>query len=83
MHTALGDYANPTPLEPAVPPTMLVPATALRILCRRTGGTLSRATFYRWITDGRIRSMRLGKHIFIPCPPWKNLFVSTGTQIEP
>lgn len=73
MHTALGDYTIPAQPEPAVPPTMLVPATALRILCRRTGGTLSRATFYRWIAEGRVRSMRLGKHIFIPLPALEEL----------
>lgn len=73
MHTALSDHPIPAPLEPAVPPTMLVPATALRILCRRTGGTLSRATFYRWITEGRIRSIRLGKHIYVPLPALEEL----------
>ena len=73
MHTVLGDYTIPPTPEPAVPPPMLAPTTALRILCRRTGGTLSRATFYRWITDGRIRSMRLGKHIFIPLPALEEL----------
>ncbi len=47
---------------------MLVPQNALRILCRRTGGTVSRATFYRWVRSGRIPSVRLGSRVFIPWP---------------
>ena len=48
--------------------SMLVPQNALRILCRRTGGTVSRATFYRWARNGRIPSVRLGSRVFIPWP---------------
>ena len=47
-------------------PQMVIPQTALRILCHRTGGTVSRTTFYRWLGDGRIPSIRLGSRIFIP-----------------
>jgi len=47
-------------------PQMLIPQTALRILCQKTGGTISRSTFYRWVGDGRIASIRLGTRIFIP-----------------
>ena len=68
MSTPLSNSLIPGEPAPAAPPAMLAPATALRILCRRTGGTLSKATFYRWISDGRIRSVRLGKHILIPFP---------------
>lgn len=49
-------------------PQMLIPQTALRILCQRTGGTISRTTFYRWVGSGRIPSIRLGSRIFIPRP---------------
>ena len=64
-------YRVPTPLAPATSPLadgdpMLVPQTALRILCRRTGGTLSRSAFYRWLRSGKIVSVRLGSRIFIP-----------------
>ena len=38
------------------------------MLCHRTGGTISRATFYRWVACGMIRSIRLGSRIFIPRP---------------
>jgi predicted DNA-binding transcriptional regulator AlpA len=45
---------------------MLVPQNALRILCERTGGSISRATFYRWVNSGKVSSIRLGSRIFIP-----------------
>jgi hypothetical protein len=45
---------------------MLAPANALRILMRRTGGRISRATFYRWLSSGRVFSIRLGYRIYIP-----------------
>lgn len=47
---------------------MVIPHTALRILCHRTGGTISRSTFYRWLSSGKIPSIRLGTRIFIS---WK------------
>ncbi len=50
------------------PPTqhMLSPQTAWRALCRRTGGGISRATFYRWVNSGKLYSVRLGFQIYIP-----------------
>jgi excisionase family DNA binding protein len=47
-------------------PVMLTPQNARRIVCRRTGGTVSAPTFYRWLSSGKIVSIRLGYHIFIP-----------------
>jgi hypothetical protein len=45
---------------------MLTPANAWRILRRRTGGTVGRSTFYRWLSSGKIYSIRLGFRIYIP-----------------
>jgi excisionase family DNA binding protein len=45
---------------------MLIPQTALRILCHRTGGRISRTTFHRWLSSGKIPSIRLGTRIFVP-----------------
>jgi excisionase family DNA binding protein len=45
---------------------MLNAQVALRMLCHRTGGTIHRTTFYRWVGCGRIPSIRLGKQILIP-----------------
>jgi excisionase family DNA binding protein len=63
---------NPTPdrTEPAeaAERPSLPPQTALRILCQRTGGTISATTFYRWVRCGKIASIRLGSRIFIPRP---------------
>ena len=52
-------------LEPERP-KMLIPQAALRMLCNKTGGNISRATFYRWLESGKIASIRLGARIFTP-----------------
>ncbi len=48
--------------------TLLVPSAAWRILCRATGAAIARSTFYRWVTSGRVYSVRLGFRIYIPWP---------------
>jgi len=45
---------------------MLPPQAAWRMLRRRTGGNISLATFYRWLENGKVFSIRVGYHIFIP-----------------
>jgi hypothetical protein len=63
------DLAGPPPfLRPGQATAMLAPQTAWRILCQRTGGTICKTTFYRWVSSGRISSIRLGARIFIPWP---------------
>lgn len=52
---------------------MLTPSNARRILRHRTGSAVSRATFYRWLSNGKIYSIRLGYHIFIPWPALDDL----------
>jgi excisionase family DNA binding protein len=49
---------------------LISPSTAWRILHRRTGGHVSRSTFYRWLESGKIHSLRLGSRIYIP---WQEL----------
>ena len=67
-----GAGSTPTPLKAnlnvATAPPMLTPQNAWRILCRRTGAQISRATFYRWVSAGKVFSLRLGVHIHIPWP---------------
>ena len=61
--------ASPMPNRPAHrpdEPLMLSPQNALRVLRRRTGGRISRATFYRWLNSGALTSIRVGYHIYIP-----------------
>jgi excisionase family DNA binding protein len=55
--------ANAFP-QPAA--SLLSTHSAWRILRRRTGGTISRTTFYRWVGSGRLSSIRLGSRIYIP-----------------
>jgi hypothetical protein len=46
----------------------LVPSNAWRILNARTGGTVSRPTFYRWLSSGKVYSVRVGHRLYIPWP---------------
>lgn len=65
----------PAPPRPApgsrVP--MLSPTRAWRLLCARTGGVIALVTFYRWVRNGRVFSIRLGQRIFIPLPEVEDL----------
>lgn len=42
-------------------------------LCDATGAAISLGTFYRWISAGRVDSIRLGRKIFIPVPEVEGL----------
>jgi hypothetical protein len=57
---------EPKPASPALP--MLTPTHAWRLLCRRTGGSISRTTFYRWLNSGRVGAVRLGYRFVVPLP---------------
>ena len=54
---------QPPPVLP-----MLTVASAWRLFCRRTGGSISRTTFYRWINSGRVGAVRVGYRFLIPLP---------------
>lgn len=60
----------PTDSSPSVqrstPGPLLSPPSAWRILRRRTGGHISRSTFYRWIDSGRVYSLRMGSRMYVP-----------------
>jgi excisionase family DNA binding protein len=47
-------------------PHLLPPTAAWRILRKRTGGHVSRSTFYRWLESGRIFSLHMGSRMYIP-----------------
>ncbi len=47
---------------------LVTPSSAWRILCHRTGVPVSRATFYRWLGNGRVFSYRMGQKIYVPVP---------------
>jgi hypothetical protein len=48
--------------------TLLSPLNAWRILCRTTGGEIGLATFYRWLSSGKLYTMRMGFRIYVPWP---------------
>lgn len=58
-----------TPLhEPVYPEAepLLPVAQAWNALRRRTGIPLSRATFYRWVSSGKVYSLRMGLKVYVP-----------------
>jgi excisionase family DNA binding protein len=55
-----------TMVETSTTLPLISPSSAWRILCRRTGIPVSRATFYRWLSNGKLYSVRLGQKIYIP-----------------
>jgi len=57
---------NSRPSQSALP--LLTPTHAWRMLCRRTGGKISRTTFYRWINTGRVGTVRVGFRFLVPLP---------------
>jgi excisionase family DNA binding protein len=67
--TSLSPVQGGAGVKQAPPPlAMLTPTHAWRVLCRRTGGTISRTTFYRWINSGRVGAIRMGTRFLIPLP---------------
>ncbi|MGH9432585.1 MAG: helix-turn-helix domain-containing protein [Terriglobia bacterium] len=58
------DFVPVAEIPSALP--LISPSSAWRILCRRTGIPVSRATFYRWLSNGKLYSVRLGQKIYIP-----------------
>lgn len=58
-----------TPLQESLPPEaepLLPVAQAWNALRRRTGIPLSRATFYRWVSSGKVYSLRMGLKVYVP-----------------
>ncbi len=45
---------------------MLTPLAAWHHLCAKTGGTISLVSFYRWIRNGRVCAVRLGRRCYVP-----------------
>ncbi len=68
MPGQLPPSAIPTKLRPVPAASLLSTYSAWRILRRRTGADISRATFYRWVSSGKLGSIRLASRIYIPVP---------------
>ena len=62
----LGSPATATSRSTPSIAATLTPIHAWRLLCQRTGGGVSRTTFYRWLNSGKVYSIRLGHRIFVP-----------------
>ena len=59
------DAGRPSRKSPATP-LMMNPTAAWRMLCAKTGGGIALGTFYRWIRDGRVCTIRMGGKILVP-----------------
>jgi hypothetical protein len=59
--------------QPAGKPVVLTPLSAWRLLNKKTLGSISRATFYRWLSSGKVFSYRVGYHMYIPMPEIENI----------
>lgn len=57
---------TPQPAAGEVVEPLLTVAGAWNSLRRRTGIPLARATFYRWVSSGKIYSLRMGLKVYIP-----------------
>jgi hypothetical protein len=55
------------------PAAMLPPGRAWKLLCQRTGVTICLATFYRWLNNGKVYSVRLGFRIYVPVTALEHL----------
>lgn len=45
---------------------LITASSALYLIRHRTGIPVPRATFYRWLSEGRVFSCRLGQKLYIP-----------------
>jgi hypothetical protein len=54
---------------------LISPPIAWRILHRRTGGHVSRSTFYRWLESGKVYSLRIGSRMYIPWQALQDVIV--------
>ncbi|MGH9356408.1 MAG: helix-turn-helix domain-containing protein [Terriglobia bacterium] len=57
---------------------LLSAASAWMALRRLTGIPVSRATFYRWLSNGKIYSMRLGLKLYVPTSSIEDLVKQSG-----
>ena len=53
---------------------LLPPTAAWRILRSRTGGHISRSTFYRWLESGKVYSLRMGSRMYVPWQALQEVF---------
>lgn|SRR5487761_178392 len=59
---------------------LLSASSAWLTLRRRTGIPVSRATFYRWLSNGKVYSMRLGLKLYVPLSSIEELVKQSGSE---
>ncbi len=66
------------PSPPGPQPALLSASSAWLALRHRTGIPVSRATFYRWLSNGKVYSMRLGLKLYVPQSSIEKLVKQSG-----
>ncbi|HLI29917.1 MAG TPA: helix-turn-helix domain-containing protein [Terriglobia bacterium] len=59
---------------------LLSASSAWLTLRHRTGIPVSRATFYRWLSNGKIYSTRLGLKLYVPLSTIEELVRKSGSE---
>jgi len=59
---------------------LLSASSAWLTLRHRTGIPVSRATFYRWLSNGKVYSMRLGLKLYVPLSSIEELVRQSGSE---
>jgi hypothetical protein len=62
VYLSVAHRARITPVSPV----MLTPVAAWHHFCARTGGSISLMSFYRWIRNGKVCAVRVGKKFYVP-----------------
>ncbi|MGH9326134.1 MAG: helix-turn-helix domain-containing protein [Terriglobia bacterium] len=61
-----GESGVEGPLDARSQTTLVSASSALNLIRHRTSIPVARATFYRWLNNGRIFSCRLGQKLYVP-----------------
>ncbi len=66
--------------SPGAEAPLLSASSAWLTLRHRTGIPVSRATFYRWLSNGKVYSMRLGLKLYVPQASIEELVKQSGSE---
>ncbi len=66
MEVEPGQMRLPAIQDSSRAPMLLTARHAWALLYRKTGASLSRTTFYRWLREGRILTVRMGYRLYVP-----------------
>ncbi len=71
------------PLDLGGDPELLPASSAWLAIRNRTGIPVSRPTFYRWLNNGSVHSVRLGLKVYVPMSTIDTLVKKSGKVEAP